>query len=58
MSKIYIGDARKLNTSIFPCKYGVIVADPPWPYQNFSERKQGAASAIYELMTMKDIYTM
>ena len=55
-TRIIAGDARNIDISEFTCKYGVIVADPPWPYQQFSERKQGAASAEYNLMTMDELY--
>ena len=51
------GDARNMNLSRFE-KYGVIVADPPWPYQNFSERREGSAKAEYNLMTLDDLYEM
>ena len=55
---IITGDARCIDPSIFPKKYGVIIADPPWPYQNFSNRKQGAASAAYNLMSMDELIQM
>ncbi len=31
--KIIIGDARQMNLSQFE-RYGIIIADPPWPYDN------------------------
>ena len=36
-------------------KYGVIIADPPWGYQNWSERKQGAAAAEYPTLTVSQL---
>lgn len=53
-----IGDARNMDLSAFPHKYGVIVADPPWPYQQWSERKHGAAAAIYDTLDMPALLDM
>lgn len=36
-------------------KYNVIYADPPWSYQQWCDKKQGAAKAHYETMKQKDI---
>jgi site-specific DNA-methyltransferase (adenine-specific) len=36
-------------------KYGVILADPPWAYHNWSERKQGAAAAEYPTMSVAQL---
>lgn len=36
-------------------KYNVIYADPPWSYQQWCNKKQGAAIAHYETMKQKDI---
>lgn len=36
-------------------KYNVIYADPPWSYQQWCNKKQGAAKAHYETMKQKDI---
>lgn len=55
---IILGDAKQLKPNNFDTKFGVITADPPWPYQQFSERKQGAASAVYELMTIDELCAM
>lgn len=55
-SKIITGDATQLNISDFPNRYGVIVADPPWPYR--VSKGQGAAKDQYSLMTDDEIYTM
>jgi N6-adenosine-specific RNA methylase IME4 len=52
------GDARQLKPDSFNTKFRVIAADCPWPYQQFSERKQGAAKAIYELMTVEELCNM
>lgn len=35
-------------------KYNVIYADPPWSYQQWCNKKQGAAKAHYETMKQKD----
>lgn len=57
---IVIGDARNLPILLpkFGKKFGVIIADPPWPYQQFSDRKQGAASAAYNLLQIEDLAGM
>ncbi len=36
-------------------KYNIIYADPPWSYQNWCDKKNGAAKAHYETMTQADI---
>lgn len=36
-------------------KHKVIVLDPPWQYQNFSEEKHGAAKAHFECMSITDM---
>ena len=38
--------------------YKTIIADPPWGYQNWSERKNGAAQAIYSTMSIDDLCEM
>ena len=38
--------------------YKVIIADPPWGYANWSERKNGAAQAIYNTMGIADLCAM
>ena len=38
--------------------YKVIIADPPWGYANWSERKNGAAQAIYNTMSIADLCAM
>jgi N6-adenosine-specific RNA methylase IME4 len=55
---IITGNANHLRASDFPNRYGVVIADPPWPYQNFSERKQGAAAAEYDSMTIDQLCAM
>lgn len=39
-------------------KYSVILADPPWGYQNWTDAKQGAASAAYPVLKDKDIINL
>jgi N6-adenosine-specific RNA methylase IME4 len=36
-------------------KFGVIFADPPWAYRNFSSTLNGAAQAHYDLMSTRDM---
>lgn len=48
-----IGDAREMDLSQFPTKYGVIIADPPWPYR--VSRKRGVAEEYYNTMTDEEI---
>lgn len=52
---IIVGDARQMDTSQFG-RYGVIVADPPWPYDVPVGR--GAIKHQYKTMTMAEIWAM
>ena len=36
-------------------KYDLILADPPWSYQNWTEKKNGAAKSHYEQLKQKDL---
>lgn len=36
-------------------KYNIIYADPPWSYQNWCDKKNGAAKAHYDTMSQADI---
>jgi N6-adenosine-specific RNA methylase IME4 len=36
-------------------RYRVILADPPWSYQNWTAAKHGAAVSVYKTMTLEDI---
>lgn len=36
-------------------RYGIVLADPPWKYQNFSSSKNGAASSAISTMHVADI---
>ncbi len=56
LQKIITGDANKMDLSLFPHPYGVIVADPPWPYR--LSKGQEAAKDKYDLMEDQDIYNM
>lgn len=56
-SKIITGDATDLDTSMFPHRYGVIVADPPWKY-DFSIDKRDSIEEHYQTMTIEDICSM
>lgn len=49
------GDARAMDLDRFQ-RYGVIVADPPWPYRVGYRR--AAAARHYDLMTMDEIWQM
>ena len=49
------GDAKNLDLSQFK-KYGVIVADPPWPYR--VSKGQGTAKDQYVLMSDVNIQSM
>ena len=57
-SLIVAGDARTLTPDLFPYRYGVVVADPPWAYAQWSERKQGAARSVYNLLSTADLCAM
>lgn len=52
---IILGDAKQLKYTDFNTRFGVIVADPPWAYMQFGERKQGAAKAIYNLLDIDEL---
>lgn len=44
------------NTPALPDKkYNIIYADPPWSYQNWCDKKHGAAVAHYPTMKQRDI---
>ena len=53
---IILGDAKQLKYSDFNTRFGVIVADPPWPYR--VSKGQGTAKEQYQLMTDDGIYAM
>lgn len=36
-------------------QYQVILADPPWQYQNWTDKKNGAAISWYETLTVEEI---
>jgi N6-adenosine-specific RNA methylase IME4 len=36
-------------------QYKTILADPPWKYQNWTDKKNGAARGHYKTMTLEDI---
>lgn len=56
---IITGDARNIDVSVFPQRYGVVVADPPWRYrQGETGSLQGRASAHYATMSDEEIYAM
>lgn len=50
--KIVLGDAKRMDLTQFE-KYGVIVADPPWPYR--ITIKQGTVEGQYDTMTDEDL---
>jgi N6-adenosine-specific RNA methylase IME4 len=54
-STIIIGDASDMNLEKFD-RYGVIVADPPWPYR--VAKGQGIAEDQYAVMTDGDLRAM
>jgi len=39
-------------------KYNIILADPPWEYQQFSNSKQGAVKAQYATMKMEELINL
>lgn len=53
---IITGDASRMNLGDFSQKYGVVLADPPWPYR--VGKVQGGAEKQYATMTDQDIYSM
>jgi site-specific DNA-methyltransferase (adenine-specific) len=36
-------------------KYNLILCDPPWSYQNWTEKKNGAAKSHYKQLKQKDL---
>lgn len=52
--KIIIGDARHMDLSQFE-RYGVIIADPPWPYDNPKDHDPRMGGYTYQPMTLDEI---
>ncbi len=55
--KIILGDARQMDLSQFG-RYGVIIADPPWPYDNPKSHQPRLGGYTYPTMTMQEILAM
>ena len=36
-------------------RFGVITADPPWSYANWIDKKNGAAAAHYDCLTLEEL---
>lgn len=53
--KVVFGDANRMDLTQFE-KYGVIVADPPWPYR--ITIKQGTTEGQYDSMTDEDLKSL
>jgi len=53
---LIVGDARNMDLSQFPHKYGVIVADPPWQYRATTGR--GIAEDNYDVLTIENLKEM
>ncbi len=47
------GDARHIDPAQFPQRFGVIVADPPWQYQQ--QNIQGTAGKQYNTMAAEEL---
>ncbi len=54
LTRTIIGDATTYDLSQLG-RFGVILADPPWPYQPWSKHKHGAATAHYRTLSIEDI---
>ena len=39
-------------------RYRIIVADPPWPHQNYGQAQHGAAKSAYDEMPLEDLERM
>jgi N6-adenosine-specific RNA methylase IME4 len=48
-------DTAEMLAQLPPLSASFIHADPPWDYQNWTDTKQGAASAYYDGLSMADI---
>lgn len=56
---VIVGDARQLDLPCFnPEGYGVIIADPPWPYDNPQSHDSRRGGYTYSPMTLADIQAM
>ncbi|MCP4542284.1 MAG: hypothetical protein GY832_34615 [Chloroflexi bacterium] len=56
---VIAGDARCLNLSLFNGqRYGVIIADPPWPYDNPKDHDPRMGGYTYQPMTLDEIKAM
>ena len=56
-NNIYCGDTQTFDLAQMG-RFGVIVADPPWPYQKWSERNHGAAATHYDTLTIDTLCTL
>lgn len=52
--KIIVGDARQINPSQFE-RYGVIIADPPWPYDNPKSHRPRWGGYTYQPMAITEL---
>ncbi|MCP4542451.1 MAG: hypothetical protein GY832_35455 [Chloroflexi bacterium] len=56
---VITGDARCLDVGLFDGKrYGVIIADPPWPYDNPKDHNPRMGGYTYQPMTLDEIKAM
>jgi N6-adenosine-specific RNA methylase IME4 len=55
--KIIVGDARQMDMGQFE-RYGVIIADPPWPYDNPKSHRPRLGGYTYQPMTIEEICAM
>jgi len=55
---IVIGDARCLDLGLFSERYAVIVADPPWPYDNPKNHDPRMGGYTYQPMTLGEIQAL
>lgn len=56
---VITSDAQCLNLSLFKGqRYGVTIADPPWPYDNPKDHNPRMGSYTYQPVTLDEIKTM
>lgn len=55
---IIIEDARKMVPDMFPHKFGAMILDVPWPYDNNMGGEPRNGAYTYDSMTMEEICNM
>jgi N6-adenosine-specific RNA methylase IME4 len=54
-TEIIIGDARQIELTQFSYRYGAMIIDPPWPYDNPVDHNPRWGGYTYDPMTIDEI---